>query len=125
MTEFLGAQATSLAGAPAWLLTLAVTTGIIFLTELTSNTASAAALIPILAAIAPGLGVHPLQLIVPAAFAASCAFMLPVATPPNAIIFGSGRVTLPEMARAGLWLNLIAAVVLAVATRVLVLPQLL
>ena len=62
---------------------------------------------PILAALAPGLGVSPYLLIVPAALAASCAFMMPVATPPNAIVFGSGHVTIAQMCRAGLWLNLV------------------
>jgi len=84
-----------------------VTVVIIYLTELTSNTATAAAFLPLVASIAVGMGENPLLLTVPAALAASCAFMLPVATPPNAIVYGSGYVTLPQMARAGLWLNLI------------------
>ena len=81
---------------------------IVFLTELTSNTATTATFVPILLAVANGLGLAPVMLILPAAFAASCAFMLPVATPPNAIVFGSGLVTIAQMARAGLWLNVIA-----------------
>ena len=80
---------------------------IIFLTEVTSNTATAAAFLPILAAVAVALGMDPLLLAVPAAIGASCAFMLPVATPPNAVVFGSGLVTLPQMARAGFWFNII------------------
>src|SRR5690606_3484947 len=79
---------------------------------LTSNTATAATLVPILAGIAPGLGVHPFVLIVPAAIAASWAFMLPAATPPNAIVFGTGYVTMTQMRRAGLWLNLLGLVLL-------------
>ncbi len=82
---------------------------VIFLTELTSNTAVTTSLMPVLAAAAVGLDIHPYLLLIPAAIAASCAFMLPVATPPNAIVFSSGYVTLPQMARAGFWLNLIGA----------------
>jgi sodium-dependent dicarboxylate transporter 2/3/5 len=89
-------------------LVLMVTTVIVFLTELTSNAATTASLVPVLAALAPGVGVHPYLLIFPATVAASCAFMLPVATPPNAIIFGSGRVTVSQMVQAGFWLNIIA-----------------
>ncbi|CAN5613942.1 DASS family sodium-coupled anion symporter [soil metagenome] len=84
-----------------------VTLVIIFLTEITSNTATAAAFLPVLASLAIGIGENPLILIVPAALAASCAFMLPVATPPNAIVYGSSFVTIPQMARAGLILNLL------------------
>jgi len=80
------------------------------LTELTSNTATTAALLPVLGALAVQIKVHPFLLLVPATVAASCAFMLPVATPPNAIVFGTGRVTIPQMARAGLLLNVIGIV---------------
>jgi sodium-dependent dicarboxylate transporter 2/3/5 len=99
-----------LSGAGAWplpLLMVAVTALLVFLTELTSNTASAAAFLPVVGALAVGIGADPPYLAVPAALAASCAFMLPVATPPNAIAFASGHVTVPEMARAGLVLNVI------------------
>jgi sodium-dependent dicarboxylate transporter 2/3/5 len=84
-----------------------VTAVIVFLTELTSNTATAAAFLPILGPLAIALGENPLLLAVPAALGASCAFMMPVATPPNAIVYGSGYVTIPQMARAGLALNLL------------------
>ncbi|MCP3984499.1 MAG: DASS family sodium-coupled anion symporter [bacterium] len=104
---FLGEQVGALADLPPLLLVGAVVSGMIFLTEITSNTATAATLVPILAGIAPGLGVEPLLLVVPATVAASCAFMLPVATPPNAVIFGSGRIQIGDMLRAGLWLNLV------------------
>jgi len=111
VAEFIGSLTGGLRGVPPLLLAVAVVTVIIFLTELTSNTATTATLVPILAALAPGLGVHPYLLIVPAAIAASCAFMMPVATPPNAIVFGTGHVTIPQMCRAGLWLNLIGIVI--------------
>ncbi len=110
VADFLGAQVVAFEGAPAVVLVLIVVTAIIFLTELTSNTATTATLVPILAALAPGLGVDPYLLIVPAAIAASCAFMMPVATPPNAIVFGSGYVTILQMCKAGVWLNLIGIV---------------
>jgi sodium-dependent dicarboxylate transporter 2/3/5 len=86
---------------------------VIFLTELTSNLATTATLLPVLAALALELGVSPVVLTVPVALAASCAFMLPVATPPNAIIFGSGLLTIPQMVRAGLVMNLLGIVLLS------------
>jgi len=92
---------------PLWVLVLAVTVLMIFLTELTSNTATAAAFLPVVAALAVGAGESPLVLAVPAALAASCAFMLPVATPPNAVVFGSGEIEMGQMIRAGLWLNVL------------------
>jgi solute carrier family 13 (sodium-dependent dicarboxylate transporter), member 2/3/5 len=82
---------------------------VLLLTELTSNTATTAALVPVVAGTAVVLGVDPLVLTIPAALAASCAFMLPVATPPNAIVFGSGYVTIPQMVRAGIVLNAVGA----------------
>jgi sodium-dependent dicarboxylate transporter 2/3/5 len=105
--EYLGHSVAPLGGLPVWLCLLCVVTLMIFLTEVTSNTATAATLIPIFGGVAPGLGLEPLMLVVPAAIAASCAFMLPVATPPNAVVFGSGEVTVRQMMRAGIWLNLI------------------
>jgi sodium-dependent dicarboxylate transporter 2/3/5 len=86
---------------------------VIFLTELTSNLATTATLLPVLAALALELGVSPVVLAVPVALAASCAFMLPVATPPNAIVYGSGRITIPQMAKAGLVMNLLGIVLLS------------
>jgi sodium-dependent dicarboxylate transporter 2/3/5 len=115
-------QVSLLQNAPVLLLILAVTTLIIFLTELTSNTATSAMVMPILSAVAIGLGQSPLLLIIPAAIAASCAFMLPVATPPNAIVFGSGYVTIPQMAKSGFGLNLLGIVLVVVVTYVLVFP---
>ncbi len=120
--EFIGSHVLGLRHAPTWVLVLAVTVLVIFLTELTSNTATTATLLPILAAVAEGVGLNPLLLVVPATLAASCAFMMPVATPPNAIVFGSGRLTLPEMARAGIWLNLIGAVLVMLVTYWVVIP---
>lgn len=87
-----------------------------FLTELTSNTATTEMLLPILAGLSVSTGMHPLLFMLPATLSASMAFMLPVATPPNAIIFGSGRIRVADMARAGLLLNLIGAVIVALST---------
>jgi len=97
---------------------LLVITGIagltIFLTEVTSNTATTSMMMPVMASMATAMAVHPYTLMVAAAVAASCAFMLPVATPPNAIVFGSGYVTMPQMARTGLLLNILGVVVVTV-----------
>jgi len=82
-----------------------------FLTELTSNTATTTMMMPILASMAVAMRVHPFLLMIPATISASCAFMLPVATPPNAIIFGSGYLSIPTMARVGVILNFIGAFV--------------
>jgi len=95
------------------MLIVAIVTLIIFLTELTSNTATTAALLPVVAAIATAGGVDPIALAAPAALAASCAFMLPVATPPNAIVFSTGLVTIPQMVRAGFIINLMGIVLLS------------
>jgi sodium-dependent dicarboxylate transporter 2/3/5 len=122
--ELLGAQVSSFAGLPSVLVVLVVVALMIFLTELTSNTATTATLVPILASLAPGLGLHPFLLIVPAAIAASCAFMLPVATPPNAIVFGSGLVSIPQMCRAGLLLNLIGIVLITSLAYAVAMPLL-
>jgi sodium-dependent dicarboxylate transporter 2/3/5 len=86
---------------------------VIFLTELTSNLATTATLLPVLAALAIELGISPVVLTVPVALAASCAFMLPVATPPNAIVYGSGRITIPQMAKAGLVMNILGIILLS------------
>lgn len=122
--EFLAARVATWADVEPLLLLVCIVTLVVFLTELTSNTATSAALIPLLAGLAPGLGMNPLLLIVPAALSASCAFMLPVATPPNAIVFGSGLITVPQMVRAGFWLNWICVAAIAAYSYACVLPQL-
>jgi sodium-dependent dicarboxylate transporter 2/3/5 len=112
LAQWIGAQLAGLEDWPVLLLVIAITTLIIFLTELTSNIATAATFLPLVAALAASLGQPPLLLAIPAVLAASFAFMLPVATPPNAIVFASGFVTIPQMVRAGLRLNLIGIVVI-------------
>ena len=112
LTEWIGERAEGLGGLPVVLLVVVLAAGIIFLTELTSNTATAATFLPVAGGVAMGIGVDPLLLAIPVALAATCAFMLPVATPPNAIAYGSGYVTIPQMMKGGLWLNLIGIVLI-------------
>ena len=95
-------------------LVIAAVALVIFLTELTSNLATTATLLPVMGAIAVQAGLPPLYLTVPITIAASCAFMLPVATPPNAIVFATGQITIPQMVRAGLALNLIGIVIVTI-----------
>jgi sodium-dependent dicarboxylate transporter 2/3/5 len=95
-------------------LIVAAVTLVIFLTELTSNLATTATLLPVVGAIALQAGMPPLLLTVPITIAASCAFMLPVATPPNAIVFATGKISIPQMARAGLFLNLLCIVMISI-----------
>jgi sodium-dependent dicarboxylate transporter 2/3/5 len=97
-----------------------VATMIIFLTELTSNVATTATFLPVVGAIAIEAGIDPIVLLVPVTLAASCAFMLPVATPPNAIIFGSGLLTIPKMVRAGIALNIIGIILVSLISLTLV-----
>ncbi|BHH81924.1 SLC13 family permease [Desulforhopalus sp. 52FAK] len=122
LANWIGSQVGLLDTAPILVLVLAVATLIIFLTELTSNTATSAMVMPILSAIAIGLGQNPLLLIIPAAIAASCAFMLPVATPPNAIVFGSGYVTIPQMVKSGFGLNILGIFLAVAITFAIVIP---
>ncbi|PCK08772.1 MAG: sodium:dicarboxylate symporter [Alteromonadaceae bacterium] len=107
-------QLAAFAGLPVMLMILLLCLAVTFLTEVTSNTASTSLLMPVLAAAAVGLDIDPLLLMVPAALSASCAFMLPVATVPNAVIFGSGKVTILQMVKAGFMLNIIGVLVITV-----------
>ncbi|MDO9548555.1 MAG: DASS family sodium-coupled anion symporter [Candidatus Marinimicrobia bacterium] len=93
-----------------------------FLTELTSNTATSAIFMPILALTALAMNIHPYLLMIPATISASCAFMLPVATPPNAIIFGSGCVTIPQMAKNGVVLNIVGIIIVTLITYLIAIP---
>jgi len=96
---------------PTIVLILAVAAMIIFLTEMTSNVATTATFLPVFAAVAAGIGIVPMALTLPVCLAASCAFMLPVATPPNAIVYGSGKFTIATMMKAGFFLNLVGILV--------------
>ncbi len=119
LDRWIGEQLTVLTDLPLVVLILGITTVVIVLTELTSNTATAATFLPILAGLAVVSLLDPLLLVVPAALAGTCAFMLPVATPPNAIVFSSGHVTIPQMVRAGVLLNILAVFVIAAAVLLL------
>ncbi len=107
LASWIGYSLSGLDWIPIIILMMIALTVIIFLTEVTSNTATAAAFLPILASVAIMMGYDPMLLVVPAAIGASCAFMLPVATPPNAIVYGSGLISIPQMARAGFAFNII------------------
>ncbi|MEX2182030.1 MAG: DASS family sodium-coupled anion symporter [Gemmatimonadaceae bacterium] len=123
MAAWLGNSMTALVALPVVVIIVAITAVVLFLTELTSNTATAAVFLPIAGSLAIATGHDPFLFVIPAALAASCAFMMPVATPPNAIVFASGRLTIPQMATAGVWINLamlalINVFVFLLATRV-------
>jgi len=107
LTEWVGGQLTVLQNVPVPVLVAAIALMMTFLTEVTSNTASTQMLLPILVATSAALDINPLLLMLPATMAASCAFMLPIGTPPNAIVFASGRIRLDRMAKTGFLLNLI------------------
>jgi len=124
VAEFIGHSVGGLHELPTPVLVLIVTTAVVFLTELTSNTATTATLLPILAAVAGGLGIVPELMLVPMTIGASCAFMMPVATPPNAVVFASGDLTIPQMCKAGLWLNAIGIVLIMTLTYTIVIRTL-
>lgn len=102
---YIGEQLTFLQGANLIVVILVVVTLVLFLTEITSNTATATMMFPIMASFAAAINVHPYGLMIAAGVAASCAFMLPVATPPNAVVFGSGYLKITDMVKAGFWIN--------------------
>ncbi len=115
LAEWIGKQLTILEGVSLFLILACVIAMVIFLTEITSNTATATMMFPIMASLASALSVHPYSLMIGAGVAASCAFMLPVATPPNAVVFGSGYLRIPDMAKAGFLLNVFAIVLVTLA----------
>ncbi len=112
LSQWVGDNLAGLAQFPPFTIVLAICLTVTFLTELTSNTATAELLLPILAAVAVSINIPPLMLMAPAAMSASCAFMMPVATPPNAIVFGTERITILQMAKAGILLNLTGVILI-------------
>ncbi|QDV86515.1 SLC13 family permease [Planctomycetes bacterium TBK1r] len=112
LAVWIGSQTTLLQSVSMLLLVLILVASVNFLTEITSNLATTSMLLPILASMAVAMNVHPFLLMVGATVAASCAFMLPVATPPNAVVFGSGYLRIPDMVRAGIWMNVISILLL-------------
>ncbi|WP_289645118.1 SLC13 family permease [Maribacter aestuarii] len=123
LAVWIGNQMTSLSGLPIFLLILVLVAAVNFLTEITSNLATTAMLLPVLAPMALTIDVHPFVLMVGAAVAASCAFMLPVATPPNAVVFGSGYLRIPDMVSKGFFMNLASILILSLFVY-FVLPEL-
>jgi solute carrier family 13 (sodium-dependent dicarboxylate transporter), member 2/3/5 len=122
LADWIGSSLNALGELPLFWLVLIVSTLIILLTELTSNVATTTTFLPVVGAIAVASGFDPLLVTVPVTLAASCAFMLPVATPPNAIVFGSGLLTIPKMVRAGIALNIIG-VMIVTASAFLLAPK--
>lgn len=109
---WVGEQLTVLSGLHLLIVLLIVATIVLFLTEITSNTATATMLFPVMASLALALDVHPYTLMIASGIASSCAFMLPVATPPNAVVFGSGILKIQDMIKAGFWVNLICIILI-------------
>lgn len=124
LAAWIGDSVGALRSLPPLLLIVLVVTVITLLTEFTSNTATAAAFLPIASALAVGAGMNPLVLVVAAGLAASNGFMLPVGTPPNAIVFASGKLSVPQMARAGLLLDILFVLLIVAVSYFLVLPVL-
>ena len=128
LSLWIGEVAKGLGTLPIFLLMGAVAALVLILTEFTSNTATAATFLPIMGGVAVGIGLtangeaNVLLLTIPVALAATCAFMMPVATPPNAIAFGSGYVTIGQMIKGGVWLNLIALVLITLAAYFVAIP---
>lgn len=126
LSNWIGVQVEGLRTLNVVIILIIVTAMVLGLTELTSNTATAAAFLPIMGGVATGLGYNDgnnvMLFVVPVALAATCAFMLPVATPPNAIAYGSGYVRMQDMLRAGLWLNVIGVVLITITTLALAVP---
>src|SRR5699024_278486 len=113
LSEWIGSQLIRLKGINIFIVIITVTALVIFLTEITSNTATASMIYPIMASLAAALEIHPYALLIAAGVAASCAFMLPVATPPNAVVFGSGYLRIPDMVKAGFALNIIGTLLVS------------
>jgi len=125
LSEWVGSVFNTLAeGQPTWVLVVAVCILLTFLTEFTSNVATVNTVLPIIAAASVALGIDPRLLMIPATVSASCAFMLPIGTPPNAIVFGTGRIRMSQMAGYGLIMNILGVILAVAAVYGLMIPQL-
>lgn len=120
LAEWMGVSLTGLSGIPTWAMLLVVVALILALTEFTSSTATAAAFVPMIGSLALAAGENPVVFAVAAGLACTLAFMLPVGTPPNAVAFGTGAVTIPQMMRTGIWMNVVSIAVVTVAALTLV-----
>lgn len=116
LAEWIALQLTGMQGLSLILLILVLVAAVNFLTEITSNLATTAMLLPVLAPMALAFNLHPYMIMVSVTISASCAFMLPVATPPNAVVFGSGYLRIPDMIKTGVWMNLISIVLVTIIT---------
>ena len=114
LSLWMGEQFTALKGLPPYAVMIVVCVALTFLTELTSNTATTEMVLPILAAAGVAIGTDPRYLMIPATLSASCAFMMPVASPTQAIVFGSGWVPIREMIRAGIWFNILGVILVSI-----------
>ncbi|MEQ8362991.1 MAG: DASS family sodium-coupled anion symporter [Cyclobacteriaceae bacterium] len=119
LTHWIGNKLTLLKGVEPWIIMLIVVAVVNYLTELTQNMATCTLMLPILAGLSEAIGVHPFSLMVPMTIASSCAFMLPVATAPNAIVFGSGKLEIKDMVRAGFLLNIFSIILITLFTKYL------
>src|SRR5699024_7708526 len=122
LTEWICETTCGVGALPTVIVVAILAAIILLLTELTSNISAAATFVPVVGRVAMGLDLDPLLLTIPVALAATCAFMLPVATPPNAVAFGSGYVTVAQMVKGGLWLNVIGIVLITATVYLLAVP---
>ncbi|QGU08789.1 Sodium-dependent dicarboxylate transporter SdcS (plasmid) [Corynebacterium occultum] len=120
LAAWIGEQMSGLGGLPPFAILMVVTLVLILITELTSNTATAAAFFPVMGALAVGIGIDPLLMTVVVSMAIMCAFMLPVATPSNAVAFATGELPIRQMVRTGIWMNMLGLIITAAATVTLV-----
>ncbi len=124
VAEFIGRGVSGLQNLPVPVMILLVSFTAVFVSQLVSNTATTAAFLPIFAAVADSFGLNPLLLVIPTTISASLAFMMPVSTPPNAIVFASGEVTIPQMCKAGLWLNIVVIGLVLLLMYLVIIPVL-
>ncbi len=122
LSQWFGEGLVGLSALPIFFVVLGICLVMTFLTEITSNTAISTIFMPIVAAMAVAMQVNPMLLMIPAALSASCAFMLPVATPPTAIVYGSGYISVQHMAKAGLGLNLLGTLLITLVIFLLAVP---
>ncbi|MEO1254910.1 MAG: SLC13 family permease [Bacteroidota bacterium] len=113
LAKWLGLQLIGVSELPLFIIILIITLVVNLLTEVTSNVATASIMLPVLASLAQAIEVHPFLLMIPATMTASCAFMLPIATGPNAIVFSSGELKINDMVRAGIWLNIASSLLIS------------
>ncbi len=124
VAEFIGRGVSGFQNLSLPVMILLVSTTSVSISQLTSNISCTATLLPIFAAVADGFSFNPLLLVIPTTIAASLAFMLPVSTPPNAIVFASGEVTIPQMCKAGLWLNIVGIALVMLLMYLVIIPVL-